>query len=84
MEGFPELEAFHTSGGTSTLPETFQGQVDECFEKTLRYPGHVRMLRSLYDLGLFSSEKRPINGSDDRAAASGLAIVRGEVQERRA
>ena len=64
MAGFPELEAFHTSGGTSTLPETFQGKVYECFEKTLRYPGHVRMLRSLYDLGLFSSEKRAINGSD--------------------
>jgi lysine 6-dehydrogenase len=64
MEGFPELEAFHTSGGTSTLPETFQGQVDECFEKTLRYPGHARMLRSLYDLGLFSSEKRSVNGND--------------------
>ena len=64
MEGFPELEAFHTSGGTSTLPETFQGQVGECFEKTLRYPGHVRMLRSLYDLGLFSSQKRSVNGNE--------------------
>ena len=64
MEGFPELEAFHTSGGTSTLPETFQGQVGECFEKTLRYPGHVRMLRSLYDLGLFSSVKRSVNGTE--------------------
>ena len=63
MEGFPELEAFHTSGGTSTLPETFQGQVGECFEKTLRYPGHVAMLRTLYDLGLFSSEKRRIDGA---------------------
>lgn len=63
MEGFPELEAFHTSGGTSTLPETFLGQVGECFEKTLRYPGHVRMLRSLYDLGLFSSVKRVVNGA---------------------
>ena len=64
MDGFPELEAFHTSGGTSTLPETFQGQVGECFEKTLRYPGHVRMLRSLYDLGLFSSVKREVNGAE--------------------
>lgn len=63
MEGFPELEAFHTSGGTSTLPETFQGQVGECFEKTLRYPGHVDKLRTLYDLGLFSNEKRRINGA---------------------
>jgi lysine 6-dehydrogenase len=63
MEGFPELEAFHTSGGTSTMPETFQGKVGECFEKTLRYPGHVSMLRALYDLGLFSSEKRRIDGA---------------------
>lgn len=63
MEGFPELEAFHTSGGTSTMPETFEGQVGECFEKTLRYRGHVSMLRSLYDLGLFSSEKRRIDGA---------------------
>lgn len=63
MEGFPELEAFHTSGGTSTLPETFQGQVGECFEKTLRYPGHAAMLRSLYDLELFSDEKRRIDGA---------------------
>jgi lysine 6-dehydrogenase len=62
-DGFPELEAFHTSGGTSTLPETFQGQVGECFEKTLRYPGHLSMLRTLYDLGLFSSEKRHVDGA---------------------
>lgn len=53
-----ELEAFHTSGGTSTLPETFSGKVGECFEKTLRYPGHVAMIRALYDLGLFSKQKR--------------------------
>jgi lysine 6-dehydrogenase len=45
------------------MPETFQGQVGECFEKTLRYPGHVSMLRALYDLGLFSSEKRRIDGT---------------------
>lgn len=60
IEGFPELQAFHTSGGTSTMPETFSGKVGECFEKTLRYPGHVAMIRSLYDLGLFSKDKRKI------------------------
>ena len=60
VEGFPKLQAFHTSGGTSTLPETYQGKVGECFEKTLRYPGHLAMIRGLYDLGLFSSEKRRI------------------------
>jgi lysine 6-dehydrogenase len=60
MQGFPPLDAFHTSGGTSTLPETFQGKVGECFEKTLRYQGHYAIIRSLYDLGLFSSEPKQI------------------------
>lgn len=60
VDGFPELEAFHTSGGTSTMPETFGKSVGECFEKTLRYPGHVQLIRALYDLGLFSKEKRKI------------------------
>jgi lysine 6-dehydrogenase len=60
INGFPPLEAFHTSGGTSTLPETFQGKVGECFEKTLRYQGHFSMVRSLFDLGLFSSKERKI------------------------
>lgn len=62
IEGIPPLDAFHTSGGTSTLPETFAGKVGECFEKTLRYKGHIELIRGLYDLGLFSSEKRKING----------------------
>jgi len=56
INGFPPLDAFHTSGGTSTLPETFQGKVGECFEKTLRYQGHYAIIRALYDLGLFSSK----------------------------
>ncbi len=60
LYGFPELEAFHTSGGTSTLPETFAGRVGECFEKTLRYPGHAAMIRALYDFGLFSKQQRQI------------------------
>lgn len=57
MAGFEPLVAFQTSGGTSTLPETFKGKVGECFEKTLRYPGHYQLMRSLYDLGFFSSKK---------------------------
>jgi lysine 6-dehydrogenase len=56
MTGFPPLDAFHTSGGTSTLVDTFQGKVGECFEKTLRYQGHYAIIRALFDLGLFSSK----------------------------
>jgi lysine 6-dehydrogenase len=64
MTGFPPLDAFHTSGGTSTLPETFEGKVGECFEKTLRYQGHFAIIRALYDLGLFSSD--PIKVGKDK------------------
>ncbi|MGC2196306.1 MAG: saccharopine dehydrogenase C-terminal domain-containing protein [Terriglobales bacterium] len=60
MPGFSPLVAFHTSGGTSTLPETFAGRVGECFEKTLRYPGHFDLLCELKALGLFSSEQMKI------------------------
>jgi len=63
MPGFAPLVAFHTSGGTSTLPESFEGKVGECFEKTLRYPGHYDLLCELKELGLFSSEKMRVNGS---------------------
>jgi lysine 6-dehydrogenase len=58
IAGFPTLTAFHTSGGTSTMPESFAGRVGEVFEKTLRYQGHFEMIRALYDLGLFSSAKK--------------------------
>ena len=57
MDGFAPLVAFQTSGGTSTLPETFEGKVGECFEKTLRYPGHYDLLCELKALGLLSNEK---------------------------
>jgi lysine 6-dehydrogenase len=76
IPGFATLEAFHTSGGTSTMPETFGKNVGECFEKTLRYPGHLQMIRSLYDLGLFSKEKRKIGKVEiaPRALMSNLMV----------
>lgn len=64
MDGFAPLVAFQTSGGTSTLPETFAGRVGECFEKTLRYPGHYDLLCELKELGLFSSEKIRVGNAE--------------------
>ncbi len=74
--GFDKLAAFHTSGGTSTLPETFKDKVGECFEKTLRYPGHFELVRGLYDLGFFSSEKIKIGKAEiaPRALTSRLFL----------
>lgn len=60
---FEELEAFQTSGGTSTLPETFLDRVRELDYKTIRYPGHCEKFRLLIDLGLCSSEAVDVDGA---------------------
>jgi len=78
VAGFPPLVAFHTSGGTSTLPETFEGRVGECFEKTLRYPGHFDLLCELKELGLFSSEKMKVNGTEIAPRAVMSKIFEGK------
>lgn len=49
------LEAFHTGGGISTLPFAFEGKIDTMEYKTLRYPGHVAIMRPIRDLGLISN-----------------------------
>jgi lysine 6-dehydrogenase len=56
------LEAFNTSGGTSTLPRTYAQRLKNLDYKTLRYPGHVAAMRWLMHLGLFSSKPVTING----------------------
>jgi len=60
---FGRMEAFQTSGGTSTLPETFAGRLRELDYKTIRYPGHCERFKLLIDLGLASSEEVDLDGS---------------------
>jgi len=57
FEGFPPLEAFQTSGGTSTLPDTFLGKIRELDYKTIRYAGHCDKFKAMVDLGLCSSDE---------------------------
>jgi lysine 6-dehydrogenase len=78
MPGFSPLVAFHTSGGTSTLPESLEGKVGECFEKTLRYPGHYDLLCELKELGLFSSEKMRIGNAEIAPRAMMSKIFAGK------
>src|SRR5262249_60954758 len=56
-EPFGRMEAFQTSGGTSTLPDTYLGRVRELDYKTIRYPGHCARFKAMIDLGLCSSEQ---------------------------
>jgi lysine 6-dehydrogenase len=57
FDGFPPLEAFQTSGGTSTLPDTFLGKIRELDYKTIRYAGHCDKFKTMIDLGLCSSDE---------------------------
>jgi lysine 6-dehydrogenase len=61
-EPFGRMEAFQTSGGTSTLPETFAGRVRELDYKTIRYPGHCERFRLLVELGLTQSGPVDVDG----------------------
>jgi lysine 6-dehydrogenase len=59
---FRVLEAFSTSGGSSTLPESFRGRVKRLDYKTIRYPDHCQQMRLLRDLGFMSLEPQLIAG----------------------
>lgn len=61
FDDFPTLEAFQTSGGTSTLPETFLGRIQELDYKTIRYRGHCERFKTMIDLGLCSSEEMMVD-----------------------
>jgi lysine 6-dehydrogenase len=56
------LEAFHTGGGISTMPFAFEGRIDSMEYKTLRYPGHVAIMRPIRELGLISNAPIPVKG----------------------
>ena len=59
-----ELEAFHTGGGISTMPWTYEGKVRTMEYKTLRYPGHVAIMRPIRELGLLDLTPVRVNGKD--------------------
>src|SRR5207253_10525603 len=59
-----ELEAFHTGGGISTMPWAYEGKVRTMEYKTLRYPGHVAIMRPIRELGLLDLTPVRVNGKD--------------------
>ncbi len=61
-EPFGTLEAFNTSGGTSTLPYTYLGRVNNLDYKTIRYPGHGHKMWCLMKLGLMDSSEIDVAG----------------------
>lgn len=57
-------EAFTTSGGTSTCPWTFQGQIKTYEYKTVRYPGHFEKMKLILDMGLLDLNPVEVKGQN--------------------
>ncbi|WP_203247541.1 saccharopine dehydrogenase family protein [Sporosarcina beigongshangi] len=59
FDKYGELEAFHTSGGTSTLTKSFP-DVETLEYKTIRYKGHAEKFQLLVDLGLLARDSEVV------------------------
>ena len=57
-----ELEAFHTAGGLSTMVYRYAGRIRSMEYKTLRYPGHARIMEAVRELGLLSADPVDVKG----------------------
>jgi len=60
--GIGKVEAFTTSGGTSTLPKTYGRILKNLDYKTIRYPGFCEKFKTMLDLGLADWEKVEVDG----------------------
>ena len=76
---FPEpvgtLEAFHTAGGLSTMAWDYEGQIPTMEYKTLRYPGHAHIMKSIRDLGLLDLDPVKVGDADVAPRDLFIAVV---------
>lgn len=70
------LEAFHTGGGISTMPFAWEGRIDTMEYKTLRYPGHVAIMKPIRELGLISNDPIDVKGQQVRPRDLFIAATR--------
>lgn len=56
---FDNMEAFHASGGISTLPTSFGHKLKNLDYKVIRYHGHCEKAKILKDLGFLESSPMP-------------------------
>lgn len=59
---FTDMEAFNTSGGSSTIPYTMKDVLQNVSYKTIRYKGHRDLVKAMIDMGFASNKINSING----------------------
>src|SRR3954463_10757627 len=62
-DGIGELEAFHTAGGLSTMAFRYEDKIPTMEYKTLRYPGHAKIMEAIRELGLLELNPIDVKGS---------------------
>jgi lysine 6-dehydrogenase len=68
-----ELEAFHTAGGLSTMAFRYEGKIPTMEYKTLRYPGHARIMEAIRELGLL--ELKPVDVKGMKVVPRDLVVA---------
>jgi lysine 6-dehydrogenase len=68
-----ELEAFHTAGGLSTMAHRYEGKIPTLEYKTLRYPGHAKIMEAIRELGLI--DDKPVDVKGTMVAPRDVAIA---------
>ncbi|HET7033741.1 MAG TPA: saccharopine dehydrogenase C-terminal domain-containing protein [Casimicrobiaceae bacterium] len=87
------LEAFTTSGGLGTICETFHGKVANVDYKSMRYPGHMRLMNFFFhellmrerrDLAgeILTNAKPPVNDDVVYVHVSAEGTLSGRLQRR--
>ncbi len=61
---FDKMEAFVTSGGTSTLPSSYENKIKNLDYKTIRYPGHCQIMNALIKLGFTDEDRVLVDGKE--------------------
>jgi lysine 6-dehydrogenase len=81
-----ELEGFHTAGGLSTMAFRYEGKIPTMEYKTLRYPGHAKIMEAIRELGLLDLKPVDVKGvkvvpRDLVVAAMGPRLTRPEAYD---
>jgi saccharopine dehydrogenase-like NADP-dependent oxidoreductase len=87
------LEAFTTSGGLGTICETFHGRVANVDYKTIRYPGHMKLMNFFFhellmrehrDLAgsILTNAKPPVDADVVYVHVSAEGMIEGRLQRR--